>query len=346
MAGREALEAEHPHAAAGEPIERRAAGGAEPTDDDIEMSHIASLHHDAVLFLHFLRCRVFGRNAEFHPRLREGGHVPENAPVKVPRVKLTYAEVLFAIILVAAAGGLAAAQGVPLPRPRPLPPAAAVSSDEPSAPEAAPPTACRLRLTAALATAPSLPPITGPGECGAPDVVRLEAVVLPDQSRVAIAPPAILRCSMAEAIVSWVREEAAPHALELGSSLKTLANLASFDCRGRNRIVGAKLSEHGKGNALDIHLLKLSDGKVVGLTDPQIPRDFREGLRQSVCARFTTVLGPGSDGYHEDHVHVDLAERRNGYRICEWDVREPAEASSAVLADTVPLPRPRPLAAR
>jgi Extensin-like protein C-terminus len=59
-----------------------------------------------------------------------------------------------------------------------------------------------------------------------------------------------------------------------------------------------------------------------------------------------TVLGPGSDGYHEDHVHVDLAERRNGYRICEWDVREPAEASAAVLADTVPLPRPRPLAAR
>jgi len=264
--------------------------------------------------------------------------------VKVPRVKLTYAKILCAIILLAAAGGLAAAQGVPLPRPRP--PAAAVSSDEPSAPEAAPPTACRLRLTAALATAPSLPPITGPGECGAPDVVRLEAVVLPDQSRVAIAPPAILRCSMAEAIVSWVREEAAPHALERGSSLKTLANLASFDCRGRNRIVGAKLSEHGKGNALDIRSLKLADGRVLELTDPQVPKDFREGLRQSVCARFMTVLGPGSDGYHEDHVHVDLAERRGGYRICEWSVREPGETPAAVVADTVPLPRARPIEAR
>jgi hypothetical protein len=191
-----------------------------------------------------------------------------------------------------------------------------------------------------------LPPIAGPGECSVPDPVRLEAVVLADHSRVAITPPAILRCTMAEAIVSWVREEAAPRALDLGSPLKTLANLASFDCRGRNRIVGAKLSEHGKGNALDIHLLKLADGKVVGLTDPQIPRDFREGLRQSVCARFMTVLGPGSDGYHEDHVHVDLAERRNGYRICAWDVREPAEAPPAVLADTVPLPRARPLDAR
>jgi hypothetical protein len=42
-----------------------------------------------------------------------------------------------------------------------------------------------------------------------------------------------------------------------------------------------------------------------------------------VCARFTTVLGPGSDWYHEDHVHLDLAERRSGYRICQWEVWEP-----------------------
>jgi hypothetical protein len=265
--------------------------------------------------------------------------------VKVPRVKLICAKISFALILLVA-GELAAAQSVPLPRPRPEPPAAAVSSDEPGTPqEEQPPTACRLRLTAALASAPSLPPITGPGECGVPDVVRLEAVLLPDQSRVAIAPPAILRCTMAEAIVGWVREEAAPRALDLGSSLRSIANLASFDCRGRNNILGAKLSEHGKGNALDIRALKLADGRVVELTDAQVPKDFREGLRQSVCARFMTVLGPGSDGYHEDHVHVDLAERRGGYRICEWNVREPGE-SPAVIADTVPLPRARPLEAR
>jgi hypothetical protein len=259
--------------------------------------------------------------------------------MKARRVKPA---ILSAMILFAATN-LAAARDVPLPRPRP--PAAAVSADEPAAPEEAAPSACRLRLTAALAAAPSLPPIIGPGECGAPDVVRLEAVVLPDQSRVAIAPPAVLRCTMAEAIVSWVREEAAPRALELGSSLKTLANLASFDCRGRNNILGAKLSEHGKGNALDIRALRLADGRMVALTDPLVPKDFRDGLRQSVCARFMTVLGPGSDGYHEDHVHVDLAERRGGYRVCEWDVHEPGDTPAAVVADTVavPLPRARPI---
>jgi hypothetical protein len=76
------------------------------------------------------------------------------------------------------------------------------------------------------------------------------------------------------------------------------------------------------------------------LTDPHVAREFREGLKTRTCARFNTVLGPGSDGYHEDHVHVDLAQRHSGYRMCQWDVREPAPA-----ADAIPLPRPRPAGA-
>jgi hypothetical protein len=224
----------------------------------------------------------------------------------------------------------AAAQKIPLPRPRPEPPAA-VAAEEPETKE---PSACRLRLTADIAIAPSLPPIVGPGECGAPDVVRLETVVLPDRSQVALAPPAILRCTMAEAVAGWVREDAAPRLSALGDPLRTIETFDSFDCRGRNRILGAKLSEHGRANALDIRALKLADGKALWLTDPQAPKEVREGLRQGVCARFTTVLGPGSDGYHEEHIHLDLAERRGGYRICQWDVRVPAP--------DVPLPRPRP----
>jgi hypothetical protein len=259
---------------------------------------------------------------------------------EVDHVKRICAKLLLAFLLAAACDG-AAAQGVPMPRPRPAP-ADAETGPPPVPAELAAPSACRLRLTAALATAPSLPPIMGPGECGAPDVVRLEAVMLADGSPVAVTPPATLRCSIAEAIVSWVREEAAPRALELGSALKGIENYDSFDCRGRNRIPGAKLSEHGKADALDIRSLKLANGQVVELTDPRVAKDFRDGLRGSVCSRFTTVLGPGSDGFHEDHVHVDLAERRGGYRICEWDVRVPAAPALAAVVDTVPLPRPRP----
>ena len=229
--------------------------------------------------------------------------------------------------------------GVPLPRPRPAGAPAVV----PNPSENPQPSACRLRLTSDVATAPSLPPITGPGECEAPDVVRLEAVILLDRSRVAVTPPAVLSCAMTEAIAGWVREAAAPLALDLGSSLKAVENLTAFDCRGRNGIAGAKLSEHGKANALDIRSLRLANGKVVELTDPHVPNGFREDLRKSACARFTTLLGPGSDGFHEGHIHVDLLERRRGYRICEWDVREPAETSSApIRLDSVPLPRPRP----
>jgi hypothetical protein len=83
----------------------------------------------------------------------------------------------------------------------------------------------------------------------------------------------------------------------------------------------------------------LGNGTRVELTDPQVSKEFRETLRKSACARFNTVLGPGSDGYHENHVHVDLAERRGGYRMCQWDVREPDEESAG---GNVPLPRPRP----
>lgn len=232
------------------------------------------------------------------------------------------------------------ANALPLPRARP---SQAPVLEKPGVSEAPNPSACRLRLTSDFAIAPSIAPITGPGECQATDVVRLEAVILPDRSRVEVTPPAILQCMMAEAVVGWVRQSVAPQALELGSSLKAVENLTSFDCRGRNGIPGAQISEHGKANALDVHSVRLANGKVVVLTDPQASKDFRANLRMTACAIFTTVLGPGSDEFHEDHVHIDLLQRRNGYRICQWDVREPGEdAVSIRLKESVPLPPIRP----
>ena len=61
----------------------------------------------------------------------------------------------------------------------------------------------------------------------------------------------------------------------------------------------------------------------ISLTDRTVPRELRETVLHSVCARFSTVLGPGSDWYHEDHIHLDLMERRNNYRICQWNVWDP-----------------------
>jgi hypothetical protein len=238
-------------------------------------------------------------------------------------------------VLLMAAATTAAAHDVPLPRPRPavLAPAAA-----PTIP--AEPSPCQLRLAAtARVVFAALPPLSGPGGCGAPDVVRLDAVVMPDRTRVALTPPPTLRCTFAAAIGDWVREELGPAAADLGAPLRSIENYDSYDCRGQNRVKGARLSEHGKANALDIRSLKLADGRSVHLTDVTIARVFRERIRRSACARFMTVLGPGSDGYHEEHVHVDLAERNGDYRICHWEMREPAETVD------VPLPRPRPFVA-
>src|SRR5262245_54332099 len=104
-------------------------------------------------------------------------------------------------------------QIVPLPRPRPPEaPAAPVKAAEPAtppAPEEQGPSDCFLRVTESLVQATPLPAITGPGECGAPDVLTLEAIMLPDKRRVAMHPPATMRCSMAEALANWVRDNVA-----------------------------------------------------------------------------------------------------------------------------------------
>ena len=244
---------------------------------------------------------------------------------------------------------------VPLPKPRPAEAPAARPPEPPAAAEKAPPadhgkaadkapddkaaeqapppqpSACRQALTEDIAIAPSVPDIHGPGGCGGEDLVRLEAITLPDKRKIAVKPAAILRCTMAATIADWVRTDIAPLAAALGSSVSDLDNLDSFQCRGRNGVPGAQLSEHGRANALDVRAFKLANGRSITLTDRSVPRDLRETVLHSACTRFTTVLGPGSDGYHEDHIHLDRMERRNNYRICQWDVWDPLPAVAPLL---------------
>ena len=260
--------------------------------------------------------------------------------------------------------GAAAAPGSIIPE-QFAPPQEAYASFPETGPAAAPgkPSACQARL-AKLAVFRPLPMLVGAGECGATDAVFLDSVILPDKTKVPLSPPATLRCPMAEQIALWVRDDVAPAALKLGSPLRGVDNYDSYECRGRNRVRGATLSEHGRANALDVRGFNLADGVMIRLTDVNVAREWRENLRASACARFSTVLGPGSDGAHEEHIHVDLAERRNDYKTCAWEVREPvkqvakqeanqeakteageAEAIATALAEPVPLPRPRPVAA-
>jgi hypothetical protein len=226
----------------------------------------------------------------------------------------------------------------------------------------APPSACRVSLSDRAILKP-LGDLAGgsggPAGCGAQDAVLLQQVILQDHTEVAVEPPATLRCDMAEAVTEFVRHDLAPAAAAMGSSLRAIENHGSYECRGRNRTAGAKLSEHGLGNALDIRSIRLRDGRVLMPTDAAAPHGFRAAMKAAACDRFTTVLGPGSDGYHEDHVHLDRIERHSGYRLCQWDLHDeprvalqadstqstavPFGAASATFRGPLPLPRPRPL---
>jgi hypothetical protein len=226
---------------------------------------------------------------------------------------------------------------VPLPRPRPkmglLPSWIATLWREPTtfreaagedfktADVTSAPSACRTRLEK-FAVVAAMPRLIGPGACGGGDIVRIDAVLLSGGKKIEIKPAPYLQCPMAEQLALWLRDDAVPLTAASGV-LQRLETYDDFDCRGRNRKMSGKVSEHGKANAIDLKGFTFEGGRYIHLTDIKADKPLREAARRTACARFTTVLGPGSDGYHEEHIHLDLAERSNGYRICQWDVREP-----------------------
>ena len=155
--------------------------------------------------------------------------------------------------------------------------------------------------------------------------VSMSAVKMRDGRMVKLEPAAVLRCEMAASVANWLRDKVDPAVATLGSPLNVVMVAASQQCRPRNRVKGAKISEHGRGNALDTRGYVLEDGRkfVIGKDTKDakaMPQAFQEALKASACADFTTILGPGSDGYHEEHLHVDRAVRRSTVAMCQWKI--------------------------
>jgi hypothetical protein len=268
-------------------------------------------------------------------------------------IRHIHVKVLAAVAFLLATTAVAMAEMIPLPRARPI----GIPGDSSTISAETAVSPCRSRL-AEIAEFKPLPSITGPGDCIATDVVELDAVLPADGRRIALSPAATLRCPMAEAVSHWVRDDVAPTIAALGKPLRVVETLDSFDCRRRNGIADAKISEHGRANALDVRAFKLGNGAVIGLSDASVDKTLREKMRQSACSRFSTVLGNGADAYHDSHVHLDLLERSNHYRICQWDVLDVDETAAlaakkaaaatpskpaVVNVSDIPLPRPRPV---
>jgi hypothetical protein len=159
--------------------------------------------------------------------------------------------------------------------------------------------------------------------CELSGAVRL-SIVATRFGDVALTGTPTLLCSFGRQFSGWVRDVAAPLALGYtGRRLAAIETGSAFDCRARNDKPGAVPSEHAKGDAIDIASIVLSDNQRVRVKeDPsEIPaaRDLMRALRMTACGYFTTVLGPGSDAAHAEHLHFDsgIHGATPNYRICE-----------------------------
>lgn len=224
-------------------------------------------------------------------------------------------------------GPAAAAQAAPVPPPVGSAPAAPAVAEALAPGDL--PALCKALVEEKTILAERAPPVPVQDGCSLPVPVRISAVRLADGNLAALSPPAIMRCEAVAAVAQWVREDIGPAVAALGTRLETVRVADSYQCRTRNRRKGAQISEHGQGNAFDTYGFVLADGRALTVKGSQMPVDFQTDLKASACKRFTTVLGPGSDGYHEDHIHVDLAVRRLDIRLCKWNIKAPAPAQVA-----------------
>jgi hypothetical protein len=184
--------------------------------------------------------------------------------------------------------------------------------------------------------------IEGPGACGADYPLRIAALgetalasfaEEPITARpVAVAPAATLACPMVSALDRFVSEAVQPAAARwFGQPVARIKQISAYSCRGMNDDSTARISEHAFGNALDIASFTLADGRTISVKDgwrgtPQ-EQGFLHDVQDAACTLFTTVLAPGSNAYHEDHMHVDLMRRPSGRVVCQ-PAAIPGEAAS------------------
>jgi hypothetical protein len=161
----------------------------------------------------------------------------------------------------------------------------------------------------------------GPSVCGA---IKPFSVAAAAHGSVQLKPPALLRCPMVPAVDHWVESVVSPAAYRVfGAPVVELKVAGSYSCRAMNHVSGARLSEHGHANAVDISGFVLSDGRVVqvkgGWWGAMAERNFLRAVHGGACNIFSTVLGPNYDANHRDHFHLDLARHgRNGEgHICK-----------------------------
>ncbi len=154
---------------------------------------------------------------------------------------------------------------------------------------------------------------------------------------VAVTPNATLACPMVSALDQWIATSVQPSAMRwFGQPVAEIKQISAYSCRGMNGNPRARISEHAFGNALDIASFTLADGRRITVKDgwrgPPEEQGFLRDVQGSACDRFSTVLAPGSNAFHYDHIHVDLMRRGNGHRACNPHAVSGEEVAARVRA--------------
>ena len=146
--------------------------------------------------------------------------------------------------------------------------------------------------------------------CGVEAPVRLTEV-----AGVRLSTAATVDCVTAGALADWVEGTVKPTVGRLGGGVAGLEVFAHYACRTRNNQAGAKISEHGRGRAIDIGAIVLANGASIRVLEHWRDDQLGELLRamhRGACGPFGTVLGPGADRFHQNHFHLDTARYRRG----------------------------------
>ncbi|HKS18172.1 MAG TPA: extensin family protein, partial [Bradyrhizobium sp.] len=139
---------------------------------------------------------------------------------------------------------------------------------------------------------------------------------------VAVKPAATLACPIVSVLDRWLTDTVQPAAQRwFGQRVVEIKQISAYSCRGMNGNPSAHISEHAFGNALDIAAFTFADGRRITVKDGWhgLPEEqgFLRDVEAGACQQFTTVLAPGSNAYHYDHIHVDLMRRASRRLICE-----------------------------
>ena len=156
--------------------------------------------------------------------------------------------------------------------------------------------------------------IDGPGMCGLVTPLKVTALA---SGTVELNSTQTVGCPMTAALDQWLEEVVQPVArARFGVAVTRISSMGAYSCRPIDNLRGAKLSEHAFGNALDVGAFTLADGREITVVkawkrgSPQ-ERAFLQEVHAGACAFFTTVLAPGSDAFHYNHIHLDLAMHGN-----------------------------------